>query len=373
MNFKTKRILKQFKSEGYVKDAGDDDTGSLSDVIDCSLGVNPFGCSSLLNDYRDNFFSWFNVNNYPDFPYVQLKKELAAYWQNICKLDGSNIRFGTGSIGILLNINRMFIERNTMVLGNCPTFTSYISDIKLNEGIYNYVLFDPDKDFRFNFDRFVKEISNKYALIYIDNPNNPTGQVIPLSSIKMIVEMAEANDVCVVIDEAYGDFMDDNNSAISLVNQYENLMVARSFSKGFGLAGLRIGYLVTSKAISSIYSSIDTPFTISTAGQFAAICAMKDKDFIINSREKISEVKQRIVKAFKKMTVLETDNQVPIMTVQHPNKNINLYEKFKLHNVLTEAGEDFPGLGKNFVRMRVPSDPDKIIGIIEEIEKESTY
>lgn len=372
MEYKTKKVLKQFKAESYVKDSGDGDISSFSNVIDCSLGVNPFGCSALFNEFKGDFFNRFNINNYPDFPYIQLKRELASYWRNICSLDESNLKFGTGSIGVLLNINRMFIERNTMILGNCPTFTPYISDVKLNEGINDHVLLDPSSNYRFDFDRFAKKISNKYALIYIDNPNNPTGQVIPLSSIKIIVEMARFNDVCVIIDEAYGDFMDDNNSAISLVNQYDNLMVVRSFSKGFGLAGLRIGYLVTNKILSDIYSSIDTPFTISTAGQFAAICAMKDKDFILDSRKKINVVKEKIVKSFKKMIVLETDNQVPIMTVKHPDKDIDLYKKFKMHHVLTESGEDFTGLGKNFVRIRVPSEADKIIEIIEEIEKESS-
>jgi histidinol-phosphate aminotransferase len=366
LNYKTKKILKQFKAVRYVKDSGDD-TSSFSDVIDCSLGVNPFGCSSLFDECKEDFFNRFNINNYPDLPYTELKKELAAYLKNICSLDESNIKFGTGSVGVLLNINRMFIERNTMVLGNCPTFTEYISDIKLNEGIYDYVLLDPDDNYKFNFDRFAKKINNKYALIYIDNPNNPTGQVIPLTLIKMIVEMARDNDVCVIIDEAYGDFMDDSNSAISLVNQYDNLMVVRSFSKAFGLAGLRVGYLVTNKAISDIYSSIDTPFTVNTAGQFAAICAMKDKEFILSSRKKIRKVKQIIVKSFKKMTVLETNNEVPIMVVKHPDKNVDLYKLFKMHHVLTEA----VGLGKNFIRMRVPSDVEGIIGIIEKIEKEA--
>ena len=162
--------------------------------------------------------------------------------------------------------------------------------------------------------------------------------------------------------------MEDSNSAISLVKEYDNLMVARSFSKGFGLAGLRVGYLISSAPLSRIYSNISPIFTISTVGQYAAIQAMRDKDFIIESRRKISEVKQKIIESIKKITVLETDSHVPIMTIMHPDKNADLYKIFKMHHVLTESGEDFAGLGKNFVRMRVPSEADKIIGIIEEIE-----
>lgn len=367
MDYKIKEFLKSFKAESYVKDSGEE-AASYDDTIDCSLGTNPFGCSSLFNEYKGDFLNKFSISGYPDFPYKQLKKELAYYWRDTCSIDESNINLGAGSMDILLNINRMFVERNTAILGNCPTFTSYTSDVKLNEGIYDHVLLDPDNNYRFNPDSLIEKINSKYALIYIDNPNNPTGQVISLSSIKEIVDLARANNVCVIIDEAYGDFMDGSNSAISLVNQYDNLMVARSFSKGFGLAGLRVGYLISGNPISHIYSNISPIFTINTAGQYAAIHAMRDKDFILESRRKISEVKQKIIESFKKIAVLETDSHVPIMTIMHPDKNADLYKIFKMHHVLTESGEDFTGLGKNFVRMRVPSEAERIIKIIEEIE-----
>src|SRR5699024_4459156 len=85
-----------------------------------------------------------------------------------------------------------------------------------------------------------------YKLLYLDNPNNPTGQIIPIEEIEFIVKKAAENSTCVIVDEAYGDYMDQQSSAISLVHKYENLFVVRTFSKAYGLAGMRIGYVVAS-------------------------------------------------------------------------------------------------------------------------------
>ena len=371
MKYKIKSYLENIKLESYVKDTEDDTLSG--DIIDCSLGVNPFGFPTILKDKNVNFFNMIDINNYPEFPYSNFKKEIIYYWKDHCNLEQANVKFGTGSIGILLNINRMFVEKDTMILGYCPTFTSYVSDVKLNQGKFDGVFLKPEDNYKFNSESLMLNINNDYSLIYIDNPNNPTGQVIPLGEIKEIIEKACDSNVCVIVDEAYGDFMDNSNSAVSLVNEFENLMVVRSFSKGFGLAGLRVGYLMTSNVLSNYYSKIDVPFTINTAGQFAAMQALKDKEFILKSRKSISEVKEVVKKTFKKMRVLHTDNEVPIMTIEHPDKEVNLYDLFKKHNVLTESGEDFTGLGRNFVRLRIPSKADRIVAIIEKIETNKFY
>ena len=85
-------------------------------------------------------------------------------------------------------------------------------------------------------------------VIYLDNPNNPTGKIIPLEEIEEVVKKAAELDIAVIVDEVYGDFMSKENSSISLINQYDNLLIVRSFSKGFGLAGLRIGYVILPKS-----------------------------------------------------------------------------------------------------------------------------
>lgn len=371
MNFKFKNILKDFEPESYVKEVDEDEDSLINqaDLIDCSLGVNPFGHSDSIDTSVENNFKDFDVSSYPEFPYLELKEEIIKYWKDYCSLDENNIRFGTGSMGVLLAINRMFIEKFSKVLGVGPTFTLYASDVKLCEGIFNPVLLRTKENYKFNVDRFISHINPEYTLIYIDNPNNPTGQIIPIEEIKQIVKKARDNNICVIIDEAYGDFCDNSNSAINIINEFDNLMVVRTFSKGFGLAGLRVGYVVSSKYLSDIYAKVNVPFTLNSVAYYSAIRALNDKKFILDSRDKIKEIKEEAINTFKTIKVLETNNEVPIMTLQVPNENINLFEIFKINGVLTESGEDFTGLGKNFIRMRVPKTSSKLLKIIKQIEE----
>lgn len=371
MNIKVRKHLVDFRRESYVTDCEDEclNIEERETYIDCSLGINPYGYPDTINEARKLFYEYKDVNEYPDYPYNQLKKSLIEYWKAVINLKPSNIKIGCGSIGIIANINKMFIDNGAKTLGYCPQFTDFMVEVKCCNGVYNYITLNPEKNYKFDSSKMISAMNDEYKLVYLDNPNNPTGQVISLSKIKDIVEEAEKMNVCVFVDEAYGDFMDKNNSAISLVNDYDNILVARSFSKGFGLAAYRVGYLVTSELIGSYYSKIDWPFTVSTPGQFIASFALKDCNFLDECRKKIQKAKKEIMASCSKIKVYETDVQVPIMVLEHPDRSVDLYNELKKRGILTEPGEAYVELGKNCVRLRVSKEVDKIIRAIKDIEK----
>jgi len=364
MGIKLREHLINFKKLTYVKE----EEKNFGDYVDCALGTNPFGYPTTVNQIMDKFdFSL--INKYPDYPYKELKKALIRYWSEVADLKDTNFKIGNGSMDLIERINKMFIDKNSKVLGYCPQFPDYVGDVLCCNGIYEYVYLKMENNYKFTENHLLSALNRDYTLIYIDNPNNPTGQVIPISVIKDIVEAARELDVCVVVDEAYGDFMEKDNSAITLVNKFDNLMVIRSFSKGFGLAGIRVGYLVTGDLLSDYFSKVEEPFGVNCFGYYAAILALKDDKFINECKNNIKVLKQRIMNACTKLHILETDMQTPIMTLMHPNSDLNLYREFFKHNILTEAGEDFIGLGKNFIRLRIPKDITKLIDAIETIEK----
>lgn len=136
--------------------------------------------------------------------------------------------------------------------------------------------------------------------------------------------------------------------------QYQNLAVVRSFSKGFGLAGARVGYMVTGRLIADYYSKVELLFIVSTFGQFAVQVALKDEGFLRDSIRKVRNTKHKILDTLKGIRTLETDLRVPIMTLQHPSEKVDLHEEFYKQGVLTEPGEGFVELGKNSVRLRSP-------------------
>lgn len=367
VNYNVCKHLLNYERESYAEEPGN--TGLNDDsLIDCSLGINPFGYPGLIDEVKEIFFGKY-INKYPEVLYSELKSAIIKYWEEAAELKASNIRIGNGSMPILERINKMFIDGESRVLGYCPQFSDFMVDVQCRGGRYDYVLLKPENNYMFDSSELISAIRPEHKLVYIDNPNNPTGQVIPISVISSIIEEAQKMRICVIVDEAYGDFMAKENSAVSLINKYDNLLVTRTFSKGFGLAGVRVGYLAAGEEISKYYSKVDIPFTVASPAQYLASVALRDKNFLKDCRNKIETAKRALMESCSKIKVLHTDLEVPIMTLAHPDKNVDLYKEFALRHVLTESGKYFIGLGKNYIRFRIPADINSVISVVKDVEE----
>lgn len=334
--------------------------------LDCALGTNPFGCSEkllqhplpipghLLSDYPQ-----------PDKGFIQA---LLNYWRRIACLRESQLRLEAGTFGVIERLHKLYMGENGSALGYCPQFSDYMQDVTCCGGIYQAVPLKKERNYSFNAEDLLSALNPDFNLVYLDNPNNPTGQVIPVPEIEKVVKAAEHMGVSVLIDEAYGDFMPLENSAISLVPHYDNLYVARSFTKGFGLAGLRVGYVAMSKALEDSFAKVEHPFPVNAPGQLYAALALQDITFLLNCQEKIRAVKACIMSSCSKLHILATDPATPIMTLVHPDPETNLFEEFLQQNVITTSGEHFQGLAQNSVRLRIPREPQQIIKAIRSIE-----
>lgn len=366
MGFSVKKHFLNFQKMSYIKE-GEANMNTIEGVIDCSHGTNPYGYSKAINN-GINILKISDINNYPSYPYLELRKKISEYWADVVEISSDNIRLGNGSINIINTINKIFIEEGSYVLGYCPQFTEYITNVRSYGGIYEYVELKEQDNYKFNSNDLINEMSKDHKIVYIDNPNNPTGQIIPITELNKIIEKAEKMNICVIVDEAYGDFMEKENSAINLVNKFSNLFVVRTFSKGFGLAGLRVGYVVCSEQLLEYYQKVDMPFSVNTLSYNIVKIALNNKKFIKESIRKIKDMKILFINSLSKIEVLETDLGIPIMVLKHPNDEVDLHEVFLKHKVLTESGEDFIGLGKSFVRLRIPSKIEELIEIIKNIE-----
>lgn len=360
MGFKAKKHLMDFGRECYAEHGAE-----TSKYLDCAAGINPFGHTKLIDqesiDYRI-------LSQYPD--YSRFKAAIKEYWKEIISLKAENIEIGDGSINLLEIINKAFLDKDSKALGYSPQFPDYILDVNSSGATYESIALRPENNYKFCLPEFLSKISGEYNLIYIDNPNNPTGQVIPLEQLKEIIIKAAAMDICVIIDEAYGDFIAKEKSAISLTKEFDNLLVVRSFSKGFGLAGLRVGYMIGNESLLRYCVKVTNPFNVNALGHYFATVALRDGAFTENSYRKIAELKQEIIAACSALRVFETELSVPICVLQHLDPAVNLYEEFLKRGIYTNTGADFLGLGKNAVRFRVADDKEKIIAAIKSIEKE---
>jgi len=313
-----KSHLLEFERKSYVQDYWRELKRrgvSGEKLLDCSLGENPFGCSPLVRKALKEI-ERSDVERYPkEAYYSQLKKKIAEYWSGVASV--KHVLLGGGSMHILERINLLFLGKGRKALGYCPQFTEYILEARLLEAKYEYVPLSKERNFKFDVGVFLDEINGSYDLIYIDNPNNPTGQTIALKDVEEIVQKASKEDVAVILDEAYGEFMDKKESALSLVEAYENLIVTRSFSKGFGLPGLRVGYAVCGDPLSEFLEKVDVPFSVNNIAALLAQKALEDEAFLQRCKEKVKRVKARLIAEFNANNyfVAETSPLVPILVV----------------------------------------------------------
>lgn len=332
------------------------------ELLDCSLGSNLFGVSPRVLAAAKEY-DWSEVWRYPDPAYLDLKEKLSGFWAKCADLDKRQIQIANGAVVVLERVNKIFIDSGAKVLGYSPQFTEYTTDVEACGGRYEAVILDPAERFKFHAERLLTRITEDYSLLYIDNPNNPTGQVITLSQIEEIISQASKKGVVVIIDEAYGDYMGKENSAVNLIDKYTNLVVVRSFSKGHGLAGLRIGYGIFSSELASYYQKVDIPFPVSQVSCFLAAEALLDEDFIRNCRKMVITEKAKLIAGLegKGYFVSESFEPCPIFVLGHSDREVPLKTRLLNKGILTEDGSGFRNLGDNYVRVNTPPSAERFL------------
>ena len=330
-------------------------------VIDCSLGTNPYIDENKLHKKISSIP--FNVNSYPSYDeYDILKKELCNLWDKAisAKLTYDNISFSTGTRSILKILNSFFLDKNSIVLGYSPEFSRYVSEVELQESKYIDYKLSQKNNYKFILDDFIKYIDKKYDLIYIDNPNNPTGQIIDIKDIEKIISIAQKYHTYVIIDEAYGDYMDDSNSAISLINKYDNVIILRSATKFYGLANLGIGYLVANEEIIKLFDKANIMFPISDFTCKSFIWAIKNFNFFKYTKNLVQKNKEKLINSLNPNNYLYTNTSTPIMTIKS-NKYEHISNKLLEYNIITESCDGFQNLNSQFTRIRIPKEIDSLI------------
>lgn len=361
-----KRIRKSISTleiGSYAKDYGEQD---LKDYLDCSNGINPFGIPERVRKDIQNISAEM-VNQYPHSS-NSIKRAITDYWKGHAHIEQDQILLGDGSIELIYKINKLFIEPGSQVLGFSPQFPDFINDVLTSGGEYHELILGQEQYCTFFAEDYLDRMEDKISLYYIDNPNNPTGQVIELPQIEAIVQKAKELGTPVIIDEAYGDFISRERSAVNLLDDYDNLTVLRSFSKGMGLAGLRAGYILTSIEIAGYYKRISNPYEMNAVSRYLCQSALEDTLFIQSSVEKIRVNKKRVMEHLQTLIPLTSDPDVPILTLIHPDTAVDLQELFLNEKILTVSGKSFRGLGKNAVRLMINADIERLIQGLASVE-----
>ncbi|WP_434796760.1 pyridoxal phosphate-dependent aminotransferase [Terrisporobacter vanillatitrophus] len=363
MNYK---INKYVMEETFLSYAKEEDLSQT--YIDCYDGINNITFSSNVKD-AFNKLNYSTLKNYPRGNH--LKESIKNYWSSKIDLNFNNIILTEGSINGIYLSNKLFLKPNDNVLGCTPQFPEYAMDVKMHGGNFNYYTLKEENNHLFNEDEFIKLINNTYKLIYLDNPNNPTGQIISLKQIEKIIKVAKNHDIVVVVDEAYGDYMNTENSATNLINKYDNVIILKTFSKFFALAGTRAGYMIVPNNLYDLINKISNPYCINEIGRQMASIALNDNNFIKETLYINKKIKSYFFKSWKNLIISHTDKTVSIFLLHHKNPSINLEKEFAKFNIDVVNGCAYIDLGENYARLRIPKEKDleKVLLAFEYIDK----
>jgi histidinol-phosphate aminotransferase len=217
------------------------------------------------------------TNRYPDPAYSPLRSALAKRYG----VRGERIALGNGSCDILLAAGQALLEPGAEVVYAWPSFSVY-PQLAATSGA-TAIEVPLDADDRHDLDAMAGEITVATRLVLVCNPNNPTSTALPLDRIEAFLSSVPSH-VCVILDEAYSEFsltLGDPYASVELLKRWPNLVLLRTFSKVYGLAGLRAGYaLCASEDFRIAVAQVRQPFHLNVAAQAAAVEALKHQDAV---------------------------------------------------------------------------------------------
>ncbi len=256
----------------------------VSRVIKLASNENPLGPSpKALEAVRKSLQQ---QHRYPDPTHYELIQLLSKIW----KLPAQRIGVGNGSDELLDLLIRIYCEPREGILTCESAFAAY--EVSAQAARVKTHKVPLKADGRFDLEKmavyFLSHLGDKIRLIFIPNPNNPTGTYVPWPEIESFLgRLGNREDVLIVFDEAYHEFVraKDFKSAMEFQAKYNNVILLKTFSKVYGLAGFRIGAMVAPLETIEIFNRVRKPFNVNDLAQVAAIAAIQDHEFIEASRQ----------------------------------------------------------------------------------------
>jgi histidinol-phosphate aminotransferase len=256
------------------------------DVIKLASNENPYGCSPKVSQAIAKNAT--KANLYPDDSMFELKELLASKYD----IDAKNIIIGAGSDQVLEFISHVRLNTSSKILRSAVTFAMY--DVYAKQFGAKVL---HTNDYKHKVEEFQAKIKEQNPdIIYICTPNNPTGDATKKEDILAIINAA-SKDSIVVVDCAYMEYVDNEEYKITPKDtlEFENVIYLGTFSKAYGLGGMRVGYAIANKELIELLYKVRPPFNITTLSLVAAIEALKDEEFMKESVRKNKEQMQRYI------------------------------------------------------------------------------
>lgn len=367
---------------------------NIKEILDYSSNINPYGIpESLKKRITENLEV---LERYPDPDYVELRQKLA----NLNKVNLSDIILGNGATEIIFLFMKVINPKKILIVS--PTFGEYERAVKAteipgdtvslscsngdNKNVENkkieieYFELKESDDFKLNIGNLKNELENKYDLLIICNPNNPTGKFLKLAQTEEILKECNKYDTKLFIDEAFIEFLADGmkESIINTEENKKNLFVTRAFTKFFAIPGLRLGYgMYFDKELEKKISEKKEPWSVNNFAEMAGSTVLDDAEYIEKTLKWIAEEKKYMYEKLNEISGMKVyETEVNFITGKIDEKlfseglNVKiLREKMLEQGILIRDASNFKFLDERFFRLAIKdrASNERVIEAMKEI------
>ncbi|NLK00376.1 MAG: histidinol-phosphate transaminase [Clostridia bacterium] len=331
----------------------------IKGIIKLASNENPLGPSpKALKALKENLHKIFM---YPDGSCYYLKRDLAEK----LGIEEENILIGNGADETIKLAAEAYLNPGEEVIIPSPSFSEYEFAAKLMGG---KCVFSPLKDFRLDLDDMAEKINDKTKIIYLCNPNNPTGTIFHRDELETFLNKVHPG-VLVIVDEAYYEYVvhESYPQTLDFISQYPNLLILRTFSKIYGLAGVRVGYALGSGDLIDDINRVREPFNVNMLAQAAAKAALKDKDHVIKSKEINEEGKKFLYRQLDEIGLAYWPTEANFIWVDLKRNCRDVFEKMMSKGVIIRTGDIFGH--DSFIRITIGDQEqnEKLVRVLKEV------
>ena len=321
-----------------------------------SVGPSPLAIEAIKKEIK-------NINLYPEGSSSLLREKLA----HRLNIDKEMIIVGNGADNVIDLIGMAFINDGDGVITGEITFPAYETITKIMGGKLILIKL---KDFRFDLEKMAQRINEKTKIIFICNPNNPTGTIVGKEAVNRFIKQIP-EDMVLVFDEAYYDYVEDEDypNSLSYVLEGKNVIVLRTFSKIAGIAGVRVGYGIAKPELIGYLNRVVNPFTTNRLAQVAALASLDDEEHRKKVLRSNQEGKKYLYRELKKIDLFYLPTEANFIFIDLKGDSEVIFEKLLKKGVIIRPGETWGC--PNFIRVTIGTayENEKFIQALKEIRR----
>lgn len=320
----------------------------LERVIKMASNENPLGPSPKAVKAIQESLA--DLNRYPDADASVLRQAIAEQYG----VEKQQVITTNGADELITLISEAFLEAGDEIIVPAPSFSEYDFGAHIMGATVKQVPFD--EGFQYNAEKILEAVTDKTKIVYICSPNNPTGTYI--TSQQMSQLLAGLNDVLVVFDGAYSQFADkeDYTDGLEFVKSGHPVIALQTFSKIYGIAGVRIGFGLASEGIIKSILKVKEPFNVNTLAQIAASAAIKDDEHVSASFNANKKGREFLYRSFEKLGLSYTETTANFILVQIGGNGEEIYQQLMKKGIIVRYGKIW-GLPEH-IRVTIGTDEE---------------